>query len=260
MVLFVNRDALGVRMTRPAPASFVLGAAQISLWLRVTFPSKTSLHLDSSKVCEQFTAGPELLFVIMNFIHKTPLLLWIQQRKLCILGLQSSELQLLCDICKKKSYNVNFRNWSNDGAFGNSWQCFGFRMSSRTRLFSTQKSNCSPSRRLHSVEFCNNSPAITRCWKKFFFTKLCELYLLFQDLEAQRASLHPVSRRLGRKRYQQFHFFWLHHCQSFIVHKNSNSSFFLLLSSRIDNTISQLLRWHWTGWQSELFGTIVLYL
>ena len=48
-----------------------------------------------------------------------------------------------------------------------------------------------------------------------FVPELCKLYLLFQGLEAQCTSLRPVSRRLGRKRHQQFHFFWLHHGQNF---------------------------------------------
>ena len=68
----MNRNALGVKMTGSALVSFVLGAAQVPLWLLVTFPS--SFLPDS---LEQFIAGPELLFVILNFIHKNALLLWI---------------------------------------------------------------------------------------------------------------------------------------------------------------------------------------
>ena len=54
----------------------------------------------------------------------------------------------------------------------------------------------------------------------------CVSYIFFSSaFEAQHASLHPVSRRLGRKRHQQFHFLWIHHGQNFSVHRNSDSSF-----------------------------------
>ena len=92
-----------------------------------------------------------------------------------------------------------------------------------------------------------------------FFTKLCTLYLLFQNLEAQCASVHHFSRRLGRRRHQQFHFLWLHHGQNFIVNRNSDSSFFLLLSNRIDDTNSPLLRKYWADSQNELLETKVLF-
>ena len=37
----------------------------------------------------------------------------------------------------------------------------------------------------------------------------------------------------GRKRYQQFHIFWLHHVQNFTVHKNSDSSFFFFCQTEL---------------------------
>ena len=40
---------------------------------------------------------------------------------------------------------MNFQNWSNDGASRNSCQSLGFRIKPRNRIFSVQKSNCSPS-------------------------------------------------------------------------------------------------------------------
>ena len=37
----------------------------------------------------------------------------------------------------------------------------------------------------------------------------------------------------GRRRYQQFRFFWLHHGQIFSVHKNSDSSFFFFCQAEL---------------------------
>ena len=65
------------------------------------------------------------------------------------------------------------------------------------------------------------------------FFKLYKLYFLFQNLEAQCASLHPVSRRFGRMGYQQLHFFLLHHGDKFIVHRNSDSSLFFLCHAEL---------------------------
>ena len=69
MVLFVNKDALGVKMTGPAQVSLVLGAAQVSLWLLVTFPS--SFLPDTWRFASNSLLDLSFLSVIMNFIHKT---------------------------------------------------------------------------------------------------------------------------------------------------------------------------------------------
>ena len=51
--------------------------------------------------------------------------------------------------------------------------------------------------------------------------------------ESPCASLHPVSKRQIRKKYQHFHLFWLHHGQNFIVHKNTDSSFFFFCQAEL---------------------------
>ena len=120
----------------------------------------------SKKVFEQFVTGPELFFVNMNFIHKM----------LCFSGCNNVRCgRWICNWwyrnfysrLVKNFYNMNFQNWSNNCAFGNSCQDLGFRIRSRTRVFSVQRSNCSPS----VVRIWSNfvfSPAPTRYWKLAF--------------------------------------------------------------------------------------------
>ena len=75
----------------------------------------------SFKVRDQFVTGPELCFVIMNLIHRT----------LCSSGFYHVRcVHWTCtwwncnfySISVKNLHNMNFQNWSNDCAFGNSFQ------------------------------------------------------------------------------------------------------------------------------------------
>ena len=66
---------------------------------------------------------------------------------------------------------------------------------------------------------------------------------------------HPVSSCYCRKRYQQFHFFWLHHGH-FFIHKNSDSSSFCLSSQfhkDLFATAPWTLSWltEWTVWNKS---------
>ena len=74
MLLFVNRDALGVRMTRHARVSIVLGAAQVSLWLLVTFLSSFFLTHEGLRAIHCWTWA----LVCGHEVHSpNALVLWI---------------------------------------------------------------------------------------------------------------------------------------------------------------------------------------
>ena len=190
----------------------------------------------------------------MNFIHKT--FFFSGYDNVCCVFWVCNWLNCNFHARPVKNFYVNFRNWSNDGAFRNNRYCFGFRTRARTRIFSTQRSNCSPS----VVCVRSNILLISGDHKMLdegLFTELCKLYLLFQGLEVRCASLRPVSSRLGRTRYQQFHFFWLHHGQIFIVHMNKDSSFFSFcqgeLITPIRNCSAKIPSWltEWTVWNKS---------
>ena len=85
--------------------------------------------------------------------------------------------------------------------------------------------------------------AITSCWKKALSQSCAScIFSRVWKLNASPCILFP--KRLGRRRYEQFHFFWRHHGQNFIVHRNSDSSFSSSAKTQLDDTKSQLLRRH----------------
>ena len=189
----------------------------------------------------------------MNFIHKT-LFFSGYNNVSCVFWVCN---WLNCNfyaISVKNFTTWTSRNWSNDGAFGNSWQCLGFRIRSRTRIFSTQRSNFSPSVVCIRSNFVR-LPGDHKMLEEGFFTELCKLYLLFQGLEAQCAPpciLFPGAWVGGDTNNSTSSGSTM--VKIFIVHKHTRP--FLLLWSNWHQ--SQLLRRHWADWQSELFGTRVL--
>ena len=127
MVLCVYKDALGGGVLR-ASTSF--------------HDDRSSSFFEEFTPSEQFVTGLEPFFVIMNFIQR------------CFSGYHNVRcVHWICDwwnrnfyyISVKNFHKMNFENWSNDCAFGNSCQNLGFWIISINRKFSTQKSNCSPS-------------------------------------------------------------------------------------------------------------------
>ena len=125
------------------------------------------------RFCEQFVTGPELFFVIMNFIHKTLCFSWYNNVR-CVL------------------------------------------------VFSAQMSNCSPIRRPLLVEVWTVSRQSQYVRSKFSHNYVSAV----SSFPGFGSSLHPFSTLLGRRRYQQFHFFWLGHGQNFSVHHATYLSFF----------------------------------
>ena len=169
----------------------------------------------------------------MNFIHKT----------LCFSGYNNVRcVHWTCDwwnrnfysISVKKFYNTNFQNLSNDCAFRDSCQSLGVRIISRNRVFSAQRSNCSPS----VVSIWSNSvlfPGCTKILEVSFFTLLCQLYLTGELVEAQNFFSHPVSSCLCWRRYQELYFFWFQLGQNLVVH--SSSLLFFCRTELITSTI-----------------------
>ena len=135
------------------------------------------------KVCEQFIAGLELVFAIMNYIYKTLFFSgYTNVRTLSILGLQSIELQLLRNICQDFSHReLLARSGKADNALvvGKDQELEYSRHGGVTLLHPSSAFGRNVSK----------FPAITRCWRKEgFFTELCKLFVLFHNLEAQCAS------------------------------------------------------------------------
>ena len=238
VVLSVNRDAfLGVKMIRPAQDSFVLGDTQVSLWLLFTFLS--------SLLPGSWRFGSNSLLDLSSRLWS-----WISFTK------RSVSLDIrVCNwlncyfysISVKNFHKMNFQNRSDGCAFGNSCQSFGFRIRSRTRIFSTQRSNCSSSVvciRLNFVIIPSGHKMLEKA-----FSHSCVNCIFSSVFEGQRASLHPVSRCLSGRRYQQFHFFRSTMVKIFFVYRNTDSSFFFFCQTELTTPISNYE--NWTAWKQE---------
>ena len=77
------------------------------------------------KGCEQFVTGPELFFVVVNFIHNTRCFSGYHNVR-CVRRISYWRNLNFIPISVKNFHNVNFQNWSNDGAFRNSCQRLSF--------------------------------------------------------------------------------------------------------------------------------------
>ena len=183
------------------------------------------------------------------------------QCKLCNLGLESIDLQTLCNICQEFcTMRTSETGPMMDKTFGSSWQCLGFGTRSRTRIFSTHRSFLILIRHLHLVEFYKNSRGSQDVWRR----------LLFQNLEAQSPCILFPGAWVVRDTKKST--------------SSGSTKVTILLSTRtatrpfscsvkrIGNTNSQLPRrhwadsqriWFWTGVRNsqlsfkELFGTRV---
>ena len=128
--------------------------------------------------------------MIMNFKSQNALFLWILQCKMCPLDLRLMESQLL-----------------STSVIRNSCQSFG--TTSRNRVFSAQKSKCSPS--------------VNSIWSNFVLFPRCNK-ILEVSFFAYLCQLHPVSSCLCRRRYQELYFFGFQLGQNLVVHRSTGSS------------------------------------
>ena len=160
-------------------------------------------------------------------------------------------------ISVKNFHNLNFPNWSNDCSFGNSCHDLGFGEKIEKLSIPGIEEWLFPIRRLHLVEFCAASRLSHDIGSKLFriivwavfywpalrsskhFLASCVQLLLSEEIP--RVVLLPVFNVVNTCCPHEDKF----------VH-------FLLLSSRIGDTNSLLLRKYWADLQNELFGTRVL--
>ena len=120
---------------------------------------------------------------------------------------------------------MNFQNWSNDGAFGNCCPNLGFRTRSRTRIFSVQRSKCSPS----VVSIWSNYvflPGDRKMLEVCFFRVIVSAVSHRPARRSSKLFSYPVSSCLCRKRYQDLYFCRFQRGQNLVVHKSTCSSVF----------------------------------